>query len=314
VVDYFETDTKAGVKCENGEQYTADVVLAGDGVKSRGRFSVLGYEDHPKPSGYAVYRAWFDGDKIAKDPLLSFFFERPSDQHIAWLGPDIHFIAASLKRSGSFSWVLTHKDEANIKESWQLEAPVADAMRVIKEWDPVARRIVELTPEPLVDWKLVYRDPLPTWISPKRRIALIGDAAHPFLPTSIQGASQAMEDGVVMALCLAKAGKGNVPEAVAAFEALRYNRVLGAQRTGVTTRDKWHQIDLEKARADPESMKLSREEWILNYDAELYTEEHYDETASVLRKTGLQDISEARRLHTPEAVKHLLDLNGSAKL
>lgn len=58
----------------------------------------------------------------------------------------------------------------------------------IKDWDPMCARIVSKTPEEmLVDWKLVYRDPLPTWVSPKARILLLGDSAHPFLPTSAQG-------------------------------------------------------------------------------------------------------------------------------
>lgn len=60
----------------------------------------------------------------------------------------------------------------------------------------MVNRIVSKTPEEmLVDWKLVYRDPLPTWVSPKARILLLGDSAHPFLPTSAQGATQALEDG-----------------------------------------------------------------------------------------------------------------------
>ena len=78
------------------------------------------------------------------------------------------------------------------------------ALKWLDGWDPVVHDIVKATPS-LVDWKLVYRDPLPTWISPKARLALIGDAAHPFLPTSIQGASQAMEDGVTLGVTLALA-------------------------------------------------------------------------------------------------------------
>ena len=162
------------------------------------------------------------------------------------------------------------------------------------------QKILDLTPEPLVDWKLVYREPLPTWISPGRRIALIGDAAHPFLPTSIQGASQAMEDGVTLAVCLGRAGKGRVPEAVAAFEALRYNRVLCAQKTGEATRDTWHQADFDKVRDNPDAMKLKREGWLLNFDAKRYAEDNYDRTVEVLRRTGLEDTSEARALHVPD--------------
>ena len=40
-------------------QVPADVVIAADGVKSKARQAVLGYEDKPKSSGYAVWRAWY---------------------------------------------------------------------------------------------------------------------------------------------------------------------------------------------------------------------------------------------------------------
>ncbi|KAI1085026.1 hypothetical protein F5B20DRAFT_575493 [Whalleya microplaca] len=299
VEDYFEDDAEAGVVLEGGERLTADVVLAAEGVRSAGRKIVLGFEDKPKPSGYAVYRSWFSADEIAKDPDLRFFTDN-GDTHIAWLGPDVHFIAASLKNGKDFSWVCTHKDDQDIEESWQYEVPLEDARKWLKGWEPTIQKILDKTPSPLVDWKLVYRDPLPTWISGKRRIALIGDAAHPFLPTSIQGASQAMEDGVTMAVCLRKAGKGRVQEAVAAFEALRYERVKSAQKTGEQTRDIWHKADFSAARKNPESLRLRREGWLLGFDAEKYAEDNYEPTAQVLRRTGLQDTSEARALHVPE--------------
>lgn len=66
VGDYFETDSEAGV-IANGERLTADCVFAAEGVKSAGRKIVLGFEDRPKPSGYAVYRSWFTSDELAKN-------------------------------------------------------------------------------------------------------------------------------------------------------------------------------------------------------------------------------------------------------
>ena len=65
------------------------------------------------------------------------------------------------------------------------------------------------------------RDPLPTWVSKKGRIVLAGDSAHPFLPTSAQGATQSMEDGVTLAICLKRAGKVSVPDATRTYEAIR---------------------------------------------------------------------------------------------
>lgn len=72
----------------------------------------------------------------------------------------------------------------------------------------------------------MYRDPLPRWISDKGRTALLGDSAHPFLPTSAQGATQAMEDGVTIAYCLREAGKGQVPAALQSFQDIRYVKSL----------------------------------------------------------------------------------------
>lgn len=78
----------------------------------------------------------------------------------------------------------------------------------------------------------MYRDPLPTWVSPQGRIALLGDAAHPFLPTSIQGASQSMEDGATIAQVLRLAGKDNIPLALRTYQDIRYDRVRETQLIG----------------------------------------------------------------------------------
>jgi hypothetical protein len=50
----------------------------------------------------------------------------------------------------------------------------------------------------------------------------MGDAAHPFLPTSVQGASQAIEDGVTIATVLKLAGStSEIPTALLAYENIR---------------------------------------------------------------------------------------------
>lgn len=159
---------------------------------------------------------------------------------------------------------------------------MSDAQKHLKGWDPVVQKILNVTPSPIIDWKLVYRDPLPHWTSLKRRIVIIGDAAHPFLPTSIQGASQAMEDGVTISVCLTISGKGRVQEAMAAFEALRYERVKAAQKTGEETRDMWHKANWDRVKQNPESVKLKRPAWLLNFDAEKYAEENYFGTVALM--------------------------------
>jgi 2-polyprenyl-6-methoxyphenol hydroxylase-like FAD-dependent oxidoreductase len=284
VVEYFEDEDGAGVVTEAGETLTADVVLAADGVRSRGRKLVLGFEDKPLPSGYAVFRTWFPADELLKNDKTRHLVEN-GDSHNGWIGEDVHFLAAAIKDGKEMSWVCTHKDEGSIEESWQFPGRIEDVLRVVDGWDPVVVELVKLTPpERLFDYKLVFRDPLPTFISPKARTALIGDAAHPFLPTSIQGASQAMEDGVVLAACLDKAGKGKVQEALRVWERIRYERVHKIQQTGVTTREQWHRADWDAIWKDPESLHLKREAWILDFDAEADAYASYDAVRETLEK------------------------------
>lgn len=178
---------------------------------------------------------------------------------------------------------MTHKDNADIDEDWQFPGDKEEVKRNLQGWDPVVHDIVEATPpDRLVDYKLVFRDPLPTFISPKARIALIGDAAHPFLPTSIQGASQSMEDGVTLAITLEKSGKDKVPRAIRAYEAIRYERVHRAQMTGVTTREQWHKADWDQIWKDVKSLHLKREAWLLDFDAETHAYEVVDEVLGKL--------------------------------
>lgn len=290
VTDYFEDDREAGI-VSNGEKFTADVVLAAEGVKSRGRKIVLGFEDQPQPSGYAVYRAWFSTEKLKHNPITQHLVQ--GDSHNGWIGQDIHFLAAAIKDGEEMSWVCTHKDEAGIEESWQYPGKVEDVLKVLEGWAPEVIELVKATPEDrLFDYKLVFRDPLPTFVSPKSRIALIGDAAHPFLPTSIQGASQAMEDGVTLAACLDVAGKEKVTEGMQVYEKIRYDRVHKIQATGVTTRDKWHKADWDLIWQDPTLLHLKREEWILGFDTEANAYSEYEKVRDSLGAVSKQQVSQ----------------------
>ncbi|KUI57777.1 6-hydroxynicotinate 3-monooxygenase [Cytospora mali] len=275
VSEYFEDDDHAGIVLKTGERIVADVVVGADGVRSKARELVLGYEDKPKSSGYAVWRAWFSNVDMIKDPRTKEFCEN-GDTFNGWIGPDVHFLFSTIKNGSDCCWVLTHRDEHDIDESWSFPGKLEEVFEVLEGWDPVCKAIVEKTPS-LVDWKLVYRDPLPTWVSKKRRILLLGDSAHPFLPTSAQGATQAMEDGATLGVCLRRAGKEHVPAALKTHEEIRYERVKAVQKTGETTRDMWHKTDWAKAKEDPSSIALPREDWIHFHDAENHAETVFDE-------------------------------------
>jgi salicylate hydroxylase len=119
----------------------------------------------------------------------------------------------TLRDGDEFNWILIHKDTEDIKESWFQPGDMDEVRRIIEDCDPRIAAAVKKTKECL-DWKICYRDPIPSWVSRSHKISLLGDSCHPHLPTSAQGASQATESAAVLALCLKLAGKENIPLAV----------------------------------------------------------------------------------------------------
>ncbi|KAI5803048.1 hypothetical protein EDC01DRAFT_774719 [Geopyxis carbonaria] len=313
IVSYHEdpAQAKAWVVTETGETYKGDVVIGADGVRSRARKLVLGYDDKPVSSGYAVYRAWFDAEKagIYDDPLTREFVMN-GDTHTGWLGKDIHLLVATCKGGKEISWVCTHRDDSDIDESWSNPGQVKDVLALLDGWDPRVRAIISRTPS-CVDWKLVSRDPLPTWVTPAGYMCLLGDAAHPFLPTSVQGCSQAIEDGCVLATSLAlshaatrtspTSPTSTVPTALRAYEALRRTRVRHAQLSGEAVRAKWHSVDWSRVKANPEMVKLPRADWLLRHDAEKFTRRMWKRAASGL-EMPLEMLAAG-----PESVELLVD-------
>lgn len=95
---------------------------------------------------------------------------------------------------------------------------------VVEDWDDTLKEIIKCIPSStLIDWKLLWRDPVKQWVSEGGRIALVGDAAHPHLATSGTGGAQAIEDGATLGALLDLTGKGNITLATRVYEKLRYD-------------------------------------------------------------------------------------------
>lgn len=65
-------------------------------------------------------------------------------------------------------------------------------------------------------------DPLPRWSD--GGAVLLGDACHPMPPRMAQGAAMSIEDGAILARCLADSDGEDIPGALARYEAHRKPR------------------------------------------------------------------------------------------
>ncbi|KAG8158508.1 hypothetical protein KVR01_011630 [Diaporthe batatas] len=116
-------------------------------------------------------------------------------------------------------------DTGNIEEDWNLPGDIDEMLTCVKGWDPLLSKIVRrIPPEVVVDYKLLWRDPVSQWVSDGGRVCLIGDSAHPHLPTAGTGAAQAIEDAATIGVLVdkVKLGMVDIPTALRAYHKLRF--------------------------------------------------------------------------------------------
>ncbi|KAJ0420300.1 hypothetical protein BJY00DRAFT_313239 [Aspergillus carlsbadensis] len=284
ITEYVEEEQagRAGIMYQ-GSTHFADLVIGADSVHSRARWFVMGQEQPARKSGFAVYRSWFSLDHLRGHALTRPIAESGKDEFAIWIAEDTHAILTTNTKLNTCTCFATHRDYTDIDESWHVRGKVADMLQVIDEsWDPTLRQIIRSIPEDmLIDHKLLWRDPVPQWVSPGGRVALVGDAAHPHLPTAGTGAAQALEDAATLGVFFAKvAGTDEIPAILRGYQRLRYERTALTQRMGWETRHRWHQTDWAAISQHPEVLNLPQPAWLNGHDAAQYARDNYDAVMS----------------------------------
>jgi 2-polyprenyl-6-methoxyphenol hydroxylase-like FAD-dependent oxidoreductase len=190
-----------------GTSATGDIVVAADGVGSTIRSQLHPAEPPPRPSGYFAIRG--------ASPAL----KRMDGLDALWyLGPGVEsgIVKAGHDRIYWFLSILATEIGAGPMET----KSVLD--RVTASYDPRFHALTDPTaPGDMRLDELFARPPLASWGS--GRVTLLGDAAHPMLPHTGQGAAQAMEDAVGLARALC-AGGSDVVGALRRYEDVRARR------------------------------------------------------------------------------------------
>jgi 2-polyprenyl-6-methoxyphenol hydroxylase-like FAD-dependent oxidoreductase len=204
------TDGSDGiVELSGGKQLRSSVVLACDGVGSVAR-SVT---DNPEPryTGRTSWRALLDGaSHLVGEACLS---AGPGKQFIACpLRGDLTYWAADVAMPEGANGSLLDKKAFLLECFAGWHHPVLELIRRAEEDQLVTADIYDAVPR-------VLR---------AGRVALLGDAAHPMTPDLGQGACQGIEDGVVLATCMAQEPDPDL--ALANYQAARLRRVQSMVR------------------------------------------------------------------------------------
>jgi salicylate hydroxylase len=237
----------------DGRTVEADVIIGADGLNSMVREKLLGSQ----PARYTQQMAWRCMVPIACVPTQvgpggSVIVGR--DEYVGWIGPDGHVICYPICGGETYNIFAGHVSEEWVEESWSVPSSVDELVAGYAGWNPALLEMLSHVRE-CYKWGIRDRDPLPRWTF--GRITLLGDAAHPMMPTLAQGAAIALEDAFAIARHLAR-NRDDPAQALAAYEAERRPR---ASKVQLQARQQFL-----NNRLSPAPPPLSRD-WIFAHDA-----------------------------------------------
>ena len=209
----FEQDASGvTLRLADGRRLTGDVLIGADGVASIVRQQLHPGEPPPRPSGYFALR----GISPAV-PLLD------GRQFIVYMGRGLEIGVVQVSESLVYWYLSLLADDVR---KGRLDA--ADVLRRSTAGvDPRFMAIAAAATDMRLD-ELFAREPLARW--GEGRVTLLGDAAHPVLPHTGQGAAQALEDAVALGRALA--APASPAEGLRRYEAVRVPAARQVVRSG----------------------------------------------------------------------------------
>ena len=210
------------INCETGEifgpqdddsQRSArrhDLIIIADGINSSFVPHVVGHDIPLLRTGRTCYRTLIPTSTILASESASKVFElqdgtlQGHDGLSGTMNPQtgIYFIAYPCRNGKLMNVaVFDRPRERKIeKDDWNTPASVKDALEPIEDFNDSFKAIIRCS-ENMKAFSLAEREPLPRYVN--GRAVLIGDAAHPMLPTLAGGGSTSLEDAATLGILFA---------------------------------------------------------------------------------------------------------------
>ena len=231
VTGFSQNSEQVCIEFSDGTNLQADVLIGADGIHSSIQTALLG-EQSPTFTGNVAWRAVVPMQRLGN--------MAPAPSACVWVGPGRHCVTYQLRGGELANLVAVVERDNWTRESWTEQGSREQALADFSGWHPSLMKIIEEA-DTLYQWALFDRPPLEKWTD--RRVALLGDAAHPMLPFQAQGAAMAVEDAWALAAAISgineseKPGAGNhrnsghetVEQKLKHYEAIRRPRASKVQ-------------------------------------------------------------------------------------
>jgi 2-polyprenyl-6-methoxyphenol hydroxylase-like FAD-dependent oxidoreductase len=206
---FEQTDAHVTVFFENGEQATAEALVAADGIRSRVRRQLLP-ASQPRYAGYTCWRAVVQAD-IPGLPTTG------SSETWGRAGR-FGLVPVANNRIYWFACLNSPTPNNSIFQAYR----VADLQRHFADFHAPIPQVLAATTNANLLWGDLF-DLAPLASLAFGRVLLLGDAGHATTPNLGQGAGMAIEDAAVLARCFSRTPT-DLPAAFKAFDQQRRPR------------------------------------------------------------------------------------------
>lgn len=216
---------------ETGTTIQGDLIIGADGVHSLAR-TRISPTTTPFSSGKSAFRFLIPRTTILSDPRTSPFITESGELKI-WYEDDRRIVMYPTSHNDLLNFVCIHpsadSSSSSATSDWNQQASLRTLQETYQTFDPAVQELIaKADPNTLKAWTLLDMNELPTFA--KGRLALIGDAAHPFLPHQGQGAGMAIEDGAALSVVLPLGTtRDEVPERLRLYDEIRHERATRVQ-------------------------------------------------------------------------------------
>lgn len=212
-------DDQAMARLDNGATVDADLIIGADGRMASAARRYVAPQAQPVYQGFLNWVGISRGRRAAPAPMEIRDYWGVGQRFgiVPVQGDTIYWAAGRAHPTGEYA-----NDQG---------PPQADLLRQYADWPAEVRdAIAGADPGSLRRIAVHDIDPLQAWH--RRNVVLVGDAAHAALPTSGQGACQAIEDAWHLSQCLAAAAPSDLEQAFAAFTARRLGKTTQIAMAG----------------------------------------------------------------------------------
>lgn len=250
--DVANTAEGAVMRTEDGREIEGDVILGADGIKSTVRGKLFGFLT-PRFTNQICWRLILPMEELhrAADKLPT---RLTGSEYVGWLGPTGHVLFYPIRGGELLNIFAGRVSTEWASDDWAVPSSKEEMLQAYAGWHPGMLHVLSQAAE-VFKWGIHDRDPLDHWV--QGRIALLGDAAHPMMPTLAQGAAISLEDGYAIARHLAL-GDADPTAALLAYERERQPR---GKRVQLQARQQFINNQLVPP---PPPLPV---DWIYSYDA-----------------------------------------------